>query len=589
MVVTCPRCGSVSRDPEFCDRCNAELAPASRLQPPAVCPLPDGPLHLTAEQQGQLSRPEGSVTVGAPGRLRRLHWIASPNWPTWHEQVQERLVRPAPCLPPCRVVPDREGTWVVAEATGVRPEPWREAAGLKPLEQLHRLADALDGFRDALETLHAAGLVWLTFDPLDVELADGRLRFTNLDLAVYPIGQCPARLGITPAFAPPEVCRFRGPDLGPPTDVYHLALYAYYWLARYLPHGFFGEGLDAFDFVLPPLRVFAPGLPPGLAGVLERGLATDPARRFASVAELVGAFRTALERVERRWQAHTPVSWEVGVHTRTGASKTVLGLANEDSVFWRRFPSPERALVVVADGISTCDVGSGAIASQTACAAVEAALGPDVHADTFPQKMAAAFLQGARALLDWAVQRGQQQRLLAGQHLMGTTLTAAWLEGNLLSLANSGDSRAYLIDETGAEQLTVDGDLGSALLAAGAPPEEVQQLGNLARALHDCIGGCYRTPTGDLAVEEDRCRPALSRWPLLPGDVLVLCTDGLVEEGVFLNPSELAELVRRYRNLPAAALAEKLADAADARQRLPSGEEPEGFGDNVSCAVIKIS
>src|SRR5262249_38353612 len=170
-----------------------------------------------------------------------------------------------------------------------------------------------------------------------------------------------------------------------------------------------------------------------------------------------------------------------------------------------------------------------------------------------------------------------------------TTLTAGWLEGNVLTLANVGDSRAYLIEDAGVEQLTVDGDLGCALLAGGAPPEEVMQLGGMAKALQNCVGGCYRTPTGQLAVEHDRCRPAISRWPLLPGDVIVLCTDGLVEEGVFLGAEEMAGLVRRHLALPAQALAEQLAEAADARQRLPSQDEPEGFGDNICCAVIKIS
>src|SRR5205807_10385688 len=44
--------------------------------------------------------------------------------------------------------------------------------------------------------------------------------------------------------------------------------------------GFFGAGLEAFGFALPPLRTFAPGLPPGLAAVLQRGLSVEPARRF---------------------------------------------------------------------------------------------------------------------------------------------------------------------------------------------------------------------------------------------------------------------------------------------------------------------
>jgi hypothetical protein len=46
-------------------------------------------------------------------------------------------------------------------------------------------------------------------------------------------------------------------------------------------------------------------------------------------------------------------------------------------------------------------------------------------------------------------------------------------------------------------------------------------------------------------------------------------------------------LVRANHPLPAAAQAEKLAERADARRRLPSAEEAEGRGDYLSCAVIK--
>jgi protein phosphatase len=282
------------------------------------------------------------------------------------------------------------------------------------------------------------------------------------------------------------------------------------------------------------------------------------------------------------------VNWEIGVHTRTGRTKSAGRAVNEDCVLLKEFTAPARALVAVADGISSCDVGSGAIASRTACEVLETAFGQDSLAANFAGRMIAACHRGAHLLLDWAICRGERQTLLRGHHLMGTTLTVAWLEGNFLSLANLGDSRAYLINAQGVEQLTVDGDLGCALLGAGAPPEEVQEMGGVAKALRDCMGGCYRTPQGQLAIDLDRCQPTLSRWPLLPHDIIVLCTDGLVEEGQFLHPEELAALVRANHGLPATALAEKLAEAADARQRLPSQEEPDGWGDNISCAVIKI-
>jgi len=134
----------------------------------------------------------------------------------------------------------------------------------------------------------------------------------------------------------------------------------------------------------------------------------------------------------------------------------------------------------------------------------------------------------------------------------------------------------------------VDGDLGSGLLAAGVPPEDVREIGSMAKALRDCIGGYTRSPFGDLRIQEQHCTPAVSTWRLLPGDCVVLCTDGLVEEGIFLDPAALADLLRRHRHQSAQALAVTLADAADALQRPPTGQEPEGYGDNISCIVIKV-
>jgi serine/threonine protein phosphatase PrpC len=597
MAVTCPACGEVSRDEEFCDRCNAELAGRS-FRPPSVCRLDTlGDIELTTEEREVLSWPEASVTVvpkswadcqSALPLAWRIHWIAAELWPRWQAGLEGRMSRQAVCLPFCRVVAEEQGCWILAEAAAERSQPWLAADGLEAPGRLRLLTDFLDDFQEALTALHAAGLVWLTFDPREMETYQGRLRFTNMDLGVYPARQSPGQLNVVSAFAAPEVVRFRAEEITERTDVFHLALFSYYWLARYLPSGFLGEGLEAFDFALPPLRIFAPDLPPGIASVLARGLEGEPARRYGSVSELCAALRSALHDAESRARSAVPVRWEVGIHTRTGRSKTERGEQNEDAVLLKEIAEPARALVAVADGISSCDVGSGAIASRTVCEALDAAFAQDREVKDFGEAMAVVCCRAGGLLLDWALRQGERTRLLRGHHLMGTTLTAGWLEGNRLTLANLGDSRAYLVHTRGIEQLTVDGDLGCSLLRAGAPPEEVQDLGSQARALRECVGGCYRTPWGELAVDEDRCRPSITHWTLLPGDVVVLCTDGLVEEGQFLDPEELAGLVRDHQDLPAAVLAEKLAEGADARQRLPSAEEPEGRGDNISCAVIKV-
>jgi serine/threonine protein phosphatase PrpC len=208
--------------------------------------------------------------------------------------------------------------------------------------------------------------------------------------------------------------------------------------------------------------------------------------------------------------------------------------------------------------------------------------------ESFPGIITAATHRGSQGLLEWALAHDCQADLEAGKDLMGTTLTVGWIQGRELSLANLGDSRAYLITDHLFEQLTVDGDLASDLLARDAAPEEVRELGIMAKALRECVGGCITAEDGSVRILEESCTPRLSRWPLLPGDVLVLCTDGLVEEGFFLEPENVADIVRANKDRSAEELARILCEAADSLQRGPTILEPEGFGDNVSCVVVKI-
>jgi serine/threonine protein phosphatase PrpC len=283
-----------------------------------------------------------------------------------------------------------------------------------------------------------------------------------------------------------------------------------------------------------------------------------------------------------------PVRWDTGFHTRVGRSKTALGRPNEDAGFVRHYTDPERTAVVIADGVSCCEVGTGATASDITCRRLEALLGPSVRAEDFFLYAGEACSQASTAILDWALEHGEHDQLASGAALMGSTALAAWLEGRALQVANVGDCRAYLVDASGIEQLTVDGDMGNALLAAGVPPEELKELGSAVRSLYSYIGGCFRDSAGEPQAGE-QAEPARSLYPLLPGDTLVLCSDGLVEEGAFLEPDDLLRLVRAHADLPVQAVAEKLAEVADSRQRLPSEAEPEGRGDNITCCLIRVT
>ncbi|MBI5870891.1 MAG: Stp1/IreP family PP2C-type Ser/Thr phosphatase [Actinobacteria bacterium] len=98
---------------------------------------------------------------------------------------------------------------------------------------------------------------------------------------------------------------------------------------------------------------------------------------------------------------------------------------------------------------------------------------------------------------------------------MGTTLTAAVVRGQSVTLAHVGDSRAYLLRDGALTQLTEDHSLVGEMLRSGqitsAEAEEHPQRSIITRALGV-----------DPGVEIDT---STLEWR--PGDLLLLCSDGL--------------------------------------------------------------
>jgi serine/threonine protein kinase len=96
----------------------------------------------------------------------------------------------------------------------------------------------------------------------------------------------------TPAYIAPE--QARGGDLSPATDVYAVATMLYELLAGVLPFPDVEEDMallfkHAYEQPVP-LRDVAPGVPAPVAAAVMRGLATEPADRFATA----DSFATAL-------------------------------------------------------------------------------------------------------------------------------------------------------------------------------------------------------------------------------------------------------------------------------------------------------
>ena len=98
---------------------------------------------------------------------------------------------------------------------------------------------------------------------------------------------------------------------------------------------------------------------------------------------------------------------------------------------------------------------------------------------------------------------------------MGTTLVAAMFYDNRISIAHVGDSRAYRLRGGNFEQLTMDHSLLQELVDRGFYSEEEAQRSTNRNYVTRALGV---EPSVDVEVQE---------FDVLPGDVYLLCSDGL--------------------------------------------------------------
>ncbi|MFO0877226.1 MAG: protein phosphatase 2C domain-containing protein [Gemmataceae bacterium] len=440
-----------------------------------------------------------------------------------------------------------------------------------------------------LEPLHAMGVIWLNFNPGGLFEASGRIQIQGLDLQLFHVGEYVAEPHGLPAYASPEWTRGQTEAIGPATDVYHVALYVYYYLADLLPLGLTGAGPAALFHELPPLRVFNPHLPVGIEPILLQALDIDPSRRPSSVVAFVDALAESITRARLRFLPAGRCRFDVAGASVTGRSHRHTCTPNQD-VFAHIVLADGTLLALVADGVTTAQIGSGeqasAIARDTLIEELCRSL-PAAH--TFEEiraRLNEACWLASQNILHAALAQCEEAAHMLHADLMCSTVVIAVVRQQELITACLGDSRVYLVQGGQVEQLTVDGDVRTTYLIAGCSSEEVMRLGAEGFALYEALGIMDRDHPAGPVPDPERSQPTVRRWPLQPGDLVVLCTDGLVEAGAALSPTDLVTFSQAYpRNDE---LAEQLVLAADQCQRDPSPTEPAGFGDDATCIVIRI-
>jgi serine/threonine protein kinase len=179
----------------------------------------------------------------------------------------------------------------------LRGEPLDQRIRRAPVEPGVAIDIAIEVAR-ALEHAHAEGVVHADLKPANVFLCEsGVVKVLDFGLGRLDgardcdSGEGGGGGGGTPAYMAPE--RFLGERSSPASDVFAIGVMLYELITGALPLR--DGGHDLLDGTAAPSLEGAL-LPDGLAGVVARALARDPAARFASAEEL----RVALAVVRRR-------------------------------------------------------------------------------------------------------------------------------------------------------------------------------------------------------------------------------------------------------------------------------------------------
>jgi len=147
------------------------------------------------------------------------------------------------------------------------------------------------------------------------------------------------------------------------------------------------------------------------------------------------------------------------------------------------------------------------------------------------------------------------------QRGMGATIVGAWIEGQRLSLAHVGDSRAYLLRAGSMVQLTADHSLVAEKVRVGILTPQEADASEMQSVLTRAVGT-------NSTVEVDTDEQAL-----LMGDSVLLCSDGLTR---MVTDPEIASTLLTS------------ATSQDAAERLVDLANENGGVDNVTVIVLRV-
>lgn len=564
-MITCNSCGTENTPGSiYCEDCGAQLeseesgvrSPATPLEPGTVLEenftiesLLEGGAILRYRARNE----EGPVLLLEARQIEGSSLLSSQK--ALLECAQDGFVQPFQFF-------SYEGyDYAVAAWPGTRLEDLE--APLVAAEVSQILMETLQ----PLKTLHAQGLVSRSLQPsrlwrgpegtIVVDLWERCCRLQDLQ-------QSEELSSVTPGYSAPEMYGLGTQDAR--LDLFSLGAVGYFLLT--------GERLqldsrESFFVIAPPQVEGAEGL----IRVLMKALRKSPEERFADAASMLAALQdpsslTEVETAPVPAPSPKPLPPPPANLARNGRS---LGMApevammshigcvrkiNQDACLEIRFSFYEKSqrsegwLVTVIDGMGGEAEGDKAasLALRTLAQEIVAAdlslrdgrkttvLLPDDLDQRCYYILERAIRVANRTIYDYA-------SLDENRRGMGCTMTACLLTGSKAYFAQVGDTRGYHGRER-LTQITTDHSLVGRLVAMGSLTPEEARVSPQRSIIYRALG-----TNPDVDVD-------LFQQELLPGDRIVLCSDGVWEyfeasefEGLVMTPRAPAELCKHLVDL----------------------------------------
>jgi len=247
-----------------------------------------------------------------------------------------------------------------------------------------------------------------------------------------------------------------------------------------------------------------------------------------------------------------PFTLDYALKTHAGQVRPL----NEDAVG----ADPESGLFILADGLGGYNAGE--IASTMAVSTLLAELPAEL--DGARQSLAAfdplAILRDRLIAMNSTIFRAALNS--SAFEGMATTIVVAWLLGDRLWVAHTGDSRLYRLRGGQLEQLTRDHSFSQELLDAGMVTEEEARLLPAKNLVTRALGA---------SAEVD---PEVHDYPLQAGDIVMMCSDGLTE---MISFAEIGAQLGSFKG-----------DVQEVARRLVDMANEAGGRDNVSVVVVGV-